>query len=269
MLARAAYTLLLLVSVATVGCAQLSGVFGAAGDIATDVLLPVSQENALGKKLVKEVEKDLALHPSSAVQSYVKEVGGRITKAAKDIPAGIRFTFKVVDDDDSVNAFAMPGGYIYVYSGLLRAAEDEAELAAVLGHEVAHVTQRHVARRLIAAHGLEAVTAVALGENPGLLGQLAASVVNGGLLLTYGRDQEREADAVGVPYAARAGRDPNGMISFFEKLKKNEGSPMFAILQSHPLPSERIENCRRLIKSLGKVPTERAASAYASMQKHL
>lgn len=250
-------------------CAMLQQVADGAGDVATDALLPVAEENKLGKQLSKEVEKELKLHPSDEVQKYVKALGAKVAKGARDVPEGIRFTFKVVDDDKSVNAFAMPGGYIYVYSGLLKRASDEAEVTAVLGHEVAHVTQRHVARRLIAMYGIDAVTKLALGEEPGLLGQIASNIVGTGVMLKYGRDQERDADAAGLPYTARAGWDPNGMVSFFEKLKKDEGSPYLVILQSHPLPSERIANVKALIKAMKKVPRERGEVPYASFRQKL
>src|SRR5438132_833649 len=108
------------------------------GRMAADLLLPVSEENKLGAQMAAEVKQKL--HPSRELQDYVAKVGAKIAAKAKDAPRGIKFTYKVIDDDKTVNAFALPGGHIYVYTGLLKMAGDEAELAAVLGHETAHVT---------------------------------------------------------------------------------------------------------------------------------
>src|SRR5690606_20571391 len=152
------------------------------------------------------------------------------------VPEGIDIAFKVVRDDQQINAFAIPGGNIYVYTGLLRAVDSEAELLAVLSHEVAHVTERHIAEQLAAQYGLETLAAVALGRDAGVLGQLVGAVAGQGFLLTYSRDHEQEADAVGLGYETRAGWDPNGYVTFFEELAELEGSggwvPSF--LQTHP-----------------------------------
>ncbi len=128
-------------------CKTISSATGAAGEAVANVLLPVSQENQMGVQLVKEVEKESKIHADKDVQDYVANLGKNIAAQAHDVPAGIKFTFKVIDDPKTVNAFALPGGHIYVYSGLMKLADDEAELASVIGHEIAHVTQRHVAER--------------------------------------------------------------------------------------------------------------------------
>lgn len=232
------FTLLFCLTLST-SCATGKG----AGRVIADAVLPPSEEMELGKQMSAEVEKELKVLDNPAITAWVKGIGTKIAMAARnDIPKGIQFTFKVIDDDATVNAFAMPGGYIYVYTGLLKKAENEAEIAAVMGHEIAHVTQRHIAKRLTAAYGLGALSAVALGQNPGLLAELVASVVANGYLLKHSRDAERESDRYGMDYMVSAGYSPVGFVTFFKKLDEAPSLP--AILSSHPDPGERVENAQ-------------------------
>lgn len=237
--------MMILITALTLATPQLS-CGGKAGRIAADVALPPSQEMQLGKEMSVEVEKELKILENPAITSWVKKMGINIVTAAQhDIPKGIQFTFKVVDDDDTVNAFAMPGGYIYIYTGLLKKAENEAEIAAVVGHEIAHVTQRHIAKRLTAAYGLSALTSVALGKNPGLLKELVAGVVTNGYMLKHSRDAERESDAYGMAYTVQAGYSPKGYVTFFQKLADAPQPPV--ILSSHPHPEERVASSRQAL----------------------
>lgn len=236
---------------------------------AADALVPVSEENKLGRQLSAEVEKKLKLHGDREVQQYVERVGRRIAAKAADTPEGIKYTFRVIDDDKQVNAFALPGGYIYVFTGLMKLAGDEAELASVIGHEIAHVSQRHVAERLVTQYGLQTVLALALGENPGLLAQIVAQLAATGALLTYTREQESEADLRGVPYAVAAGYDPQGFIRLFTKLKKGEGPAFSQFLSDHPLPSARIEATQARIARMKNPPDETNKAEYQAMLKRL
>lgn len=248
------------------GCATTSGATGKATETAANVLLPPREEVKLGRTLADDVSKELTFHPNNEVQNYIRGLGDKIAAKA-DTPDPIRYTFRVVDDDDQVNAFAMPGGYIYIYSGLMKAADNEAELAAVVAHEVAHVSERHVAERLVAAYGLQAISSAALGEDPGLVKQLVASVAAQGFLLKYSRDHEREADAVGFKYLVRAGYDPSGFVSFFEKLAGGPRLPQF--MSSHPAPENRMEAARERIRRLDDVPQTTNAEEYAAIKKKL
>lgn len=241
----------------------------AAQRAAADVLVPVSEENKLGRQLSAEVERKVKLHPDPDVQAYVERIGRRVEAKAKDKPEGIQFTYKVIDDDKQANAFALPGGYIYVYSGLMKLADDEAELASVIGHEIAHVTQRHIAERLVTQFGLQTVLGLALGQNPGLLQQIAAQVVATGAILSFSREQEAEADLHGLPYIVAAGYDPQGFIRLFTKLKKNEGPAALQFLSDHPLPSQRIEATRARIARMENPPRERNEAEYEAIQREL
>jgi beta-barrel assembly-enhancing protease len=241
----------------------------AAQRFAADTLLPVSEENKLGQQMAAEVEKQVKLHPDRGVQEYVQRIGQRVAAKAVDKPKGIQFTFKVVDDDKTVNAFALPGGHIYVYSGLMKLAADEAELASVIGHEIAHVTERHIAERLVTQLGLQTVAALALGQNPSLLAQVAAQVVGTGAFLSFSRQQEAEADARGLPYMAAAGYDPLGFVRLFTKLRRGEGPAFARFLSAHPLPSERIEAANERIARMKNPPTERNRREYMDLQREL
>jgi predicted Zn-dependent protease len=238
-----------------------------------NVVLPVGKERQLGQQMAAELEQELTFVRDPVVVDYVRGLGELIVAAAAaDVPDGIEFTFNVVDDDATVNAFAIPGGNVYVFTGLLRLMEDEAELMGVLGHEVAHVTRRHIAQQLSAQYGLRFLTgAVGLfGGVAGLIGQLAGSVASEGFLLKYSRDHERESDHFGVIYAARAGRDPYGVARFFAKLDALDArgdTPTF--LLTHPDPEERIENVQEHIAELMHVPTETGRARYQQLLRRL
>jgi predicted Zn-dependent protease len=252
-------------SVALNACKTTTGAVNKTTEAAARVLLPPSEEVKLGAQLSAETEKELTIHADADVQKYISALGQKVAAAAKGrTPDGITFTFKVVDDPATVNAFAMPGGYIYIYSGLLLKAESEAEVIGVLGHEVAHVTQRHVAERLVAAYGLQTVTDMAIGKNPGQISQIAAGLAANGYLLKYGRDQERESDRVGLSYVLRAGYNPQGMVSFFEKLAAGGPRPP-VILSSHPDPADRARELQKLIAKQSSVPKKTGEEEFEAM----
>ena len=195
------------------GCRAVHGVTHAA----SYALLPPEEENRLGEQVAAEFEREVVLLDDPEINAYVDELGERIVAVA-DVPDGIELSFDVIDAPDVINAVALPGGRIYVYTGLMRAAQDEAELVAVLAHEVAHVTRRHIASQLVAMFGVQTLAGMVLGENPGMVQQLAAGVAAQGYMLQFGREAEREADEVGLQYVVEAGWDPHGYVSFFNRL---------------------------------------------------
>lgn len=224
----------------------------------------------LGAKMVKELDKELTQHPDADVQAYVRALGQKVVNAARaDVPEGITLTFTVVKDDETINAFALPGGHIYVYSGLMKAAADEAELVSVLGHEVAHVTRRHIAQRLVAMYGYQTLVQLALGEDPGPLAELAATIGTTGVMLKHGRDHENDADVQGIRYTVGAGYDPHAFTSMFEHLKSAGDLEALQIFMSHPLPQARIDNINIILQTYHDAPTKRGVEPYAAIKAKL
>jgi predicted Zn-dependent protease len=244
-------------------CSTTSGPLGAAEQKVADIVVPVSEENQLGQQMEQQLAQQQKLLQNDQVTGYIRQLGEAVVAAVPDeVPAGIQVRFDVIDDDQTVNAFAIPGGHIYVYSGLLRMASNEAEVVGVLGHELAHVTNRHIARALTAQYGVKTLEAIAFGQEPGLLGQLVTNVAAQGFLLKYTRDEERQADHDGIAYEAKAGWDPHGFVTFFQKLEQQGGSSMPVFLQTHPAPDERIGNAEDRIQELGQVPSRLGAQRY-------
>jgi predicted Zn-dependent protease len=186
------------------------------------VLLSESQEIAIGRREDGNVRRQYGAYENPALQQYVNDVGQRLAKASHR--PGIEYHFLVVDSPE-VNAFALPGGYIYITRGIMAYLNSEAELAGVLGHEIGHVTARHSVQQLTA------VTAANIGvnilqifvpESRGLLGANAVNLLGGVLLSGYGRDHELEADRLGAEYLARTAYDPQAMVKVVGVLKNQE-----------------------------------------------
>jgi beta-barrel assembly-enhancing protease len=214
------------------------------------VLISDDQENQLGLQVRQELDKQGVRYSNDpTVQAFVQSVADKILVHAMRDRSGVKWSVFVIDDPKTVNAFATPGGNLYVYTGLLLAATTEGELAGVLAHEAGHVVGRHSARQLVNAYGLQAVTAMALGENPGLVAQIASGVAAKGVLLAHGRSEETEADELGARYSSSAGYDPRGLISFFEKLQAKEGKTpaILTWLSTHPATADRISHLRDFI----------------------
>lgn len=226
-------------------------------------LISVDLEERLGAEMAAQMRREVPLVTDPVVQGYVAELGQRLVASTAEVPEGMDFHFRVIDAPDTVNAIAMPGGHIYVFSGLLRLVESESELAAVLAHEIAHVAERHVAAQLVTALGIDAVRALALGDESGQLASLITDFATRGALGAYSRSAEREADRLGVATVAGAGLDPHGYVTFFERLADLEGRPGLVgrFLASHPAPAERARRARELIAELDSVPTRKGAES--------
>ncbi|MDX2175375.1 MAG: M48 family metallopeptidase [Candidatus Sumerlaeia bacterium] len=220
--------------------------------LAADTLIPATQERAMGEQYATQIEGETQLYGDPEVDAYLNDLGQRLVRTSPQSP--FAFSFKAVSDP-SLNAFALPGGFCYVHTGLIAAADSEAELAAVMGHEVNHVTRRHGMRNLVRMYGIEQVTAK-LG---GATAEGVAAVVQqtGGAITvrSFGREDEREADRYGVQAMYDAGYDPQGAVTFFEKLKAASGGARDAgllgrILSTHPATDERIANIKAQIQTL-------------------
>lgn len=218
-------------------------------------LLPTEKEIALGGKLLPEaITQFEGVYPDKKVQEYVKNLGIKIAKtASRKLP----YEFILVNSEE-LNAFALPGGKIIITRGLFLLLDKESELAGVLAHELGHVNARHHARYLEKTLGLSLLLQIGTlligGEDltERIIIQLASI---GATLLTlkFSRDQEREADKLGVRFSLNAGFDPHGLIDVFYKFKKLERNLPPEWLSTHPLPDTRIKEVSRLIKSI-KLP---------------
>lgn len=216
------------------------------------VLVSDEQEVALGKQVHGELTKQGARFVEDAtVRSFVDTLAGKVIGQATRDRKGVKWQIFVIDDAKQVNAFVTPGGRMYVYTGLLLAAENEAEVLGVLGHEAGHVVARHTARQMVNTYGLQAVLGAALGENPGVLSQLAASVAGNGALLAFSRGDETEADEIGARYANKTGYNPQGLVTFFEKLLAQSGKTpsIMKFLSTHPASEDRIAHLNTYIKA--------------------
>ena len=219
---------------------------------AAKLLISDEQENQIGLQVKQQLEtqEHVRYVEDPQVVAFVKGITDRILPLAEKDRPGVQWEVKVIDDPKTVNAFATPGGHLYVYSGLLLAASNPAEIAGVLSHEAGHVVARHSARQMVNAFGLQAVASLALGENPGLAKQLAAAIAAKGYMLQNSRQDETEADEYGARYAAGAGYDPRGLITFFQKLQKEEGQTpqLLKFLSDHPATPERIAHLQSYIE---------------------
>ncbi|MCA1621668.1 MAG: M48 family metallopeptidase [Acidobacteria bacterium] len=209
----------------------------------------VDKEVALGRQLAAEVDRQAKFVDDPVITEYINRVGQNVVLHSD---ARIPFTIKVIDSDE-VNAFALPGGFFYVNKGLILAADNEAEVAGVMAHEIAHVTARHAmenqAKGMI-AEGLMLAGAIFLGGLGGMLINQAGQF--GALLgfMKFNRNAESEADLLGVQYMWAAGYDPNAMSTMFEKLAaKNKKKPgtISRLFESHPQSADRLEATRQLV----------------------
>lgn len=217
-----------------------------------DVVLPPDQEAAMSEKVDAELHRELDLVEDPALVGYVNEVGQRVAAASAAERGPVAVHFEVVDDPETVNAFAAPGGNIYVTTGLLAAVDSEAELAGILGHEVGHVANRDIARGLAARYGMQVLAGAALGNDPGVVAQIATELAGAGALASHTREQERAADLASLDYMVQTGYDPEGLLQVFRTLsQERRGDPgLLAFLQTHPSPADRLQRIEQRILAM-------------------
>jgi len=213
-------------------------------------LIPTEDEVRMGAQYAQQIEAELDLVADAEVNAYVDSLGRLL--AANSERTDIDYRFRVVDSEE-VNAFALPGGFIYVNRGLIAAADDESELAAVIAHEIGHVVAKHGAKQMTRQFGLAALASAALGDDPGMIEATVANILVAGALMKYSRDMEVEADHLGVDELVRAGIEPDGMVRFFEKIKAMQGRGLSSVerfFSTHPPTEDRIAYTRSYIDSI-------------------
>lgn len=228
-------------------------------DIGTpaDTMLTLRDEYQIGSMIVREIRDAGLLVEDPEIGEYMQGIGGRLAAHAQEGTA--KFTFLVIKDT-SINAFALPGGFVVVHSGLILASKSESELAGVLAHEISHVTQRHIVRsvqnqgRASLAATAAMLAAIILGAvsgnaNVGMAGVVVGQGAAMQHALNFSRENEFEADRVGIGVMAAAGYDPNGMASFFDTIARRtpyagQNAKILEFLQNHPVTSARVAEAK-------------------------
>jgi beta-barrel assembly-enhancing protease len=213
----------------------------------------IQREIALGKELSQEVEKSVKLVNDPEITAYVNKVGQNLVRNSD---AQVPFTIKVIDDDH-INAFALPGGFFYVNTGVILHADEESEMAGVMAHEIAHVAARHATRGATKGNIMQLATIPLMIALPGgYAGYGIYEGLNFAIPLTFlkfSRDDEREADYLGAQYMYKAGYDPNGLVNMFEKyeaIEKKQPGTIPKVFDSHPATPDRIEALQKEIATI-------------------
>jgi predicted Zn-dependent protease len=231
-----------------------AGVLALAGTtaIASCATVSTQQEVALGADYARQINQQLPLIRDAATVNYITQLGNRIATA--NDPRGLRYTFYVVNSDQ-INAFAVPGGYIYVNRGVIERASNESELAGVLGHEIGHVVERHSIQQMERAQGANTLLSILYGavlrRNPGTIEQAGVQVAGSAVFAGYSRAAESEADRDGVAFLTRVGISPRGLPSFFQKLLAEQHTNPSRVSQwfaTHPTTQDRIAATTALIQ---------------------
>jgi len=211
----------------------------------------IEKEIAMGKQLAGEVQRQAKLMDDSIITEYVNRVGQNL---ARNSDAKVPFTFQVIDDP-TLNAFALPGGFVFVHTGLLTAAETEAEMASAMAHEIAHVAARHMTRQACRAQvaNIATLPLIFMGGWGGYAIRQAAGVAIPVTFLSFSRGFEAEADYLGLQYLYAAGYDPTASIDMFEKmmsLEKQKPGSIAKVFSTHPLNGERLKKTQAEIEKV-------------------
>jgi predicted Zn-dependent protease len=211
----------------------------------------LEEEITLGKALAQQVEQQSRMVQDPVVSEYVNRVGQNLVRNSDAL---VPFTIKVVDADDW-NAFALPGGFFFVNSGLILAAESEAELAGVMAHEIAHVAARHGTRNASKAELANwlSLPLIFLGGPVGFGARSAAGLLIPMKFLQFSRGAEREADYLGLQYLYKTGYDPQAFVTFFERIQareKNRPGTLAKAFSTHPMTPERIQGAQNEIVTI-------------------
>lgn len=232
-------------------------------------LFPVSKDKTLGLQVAQQIESNTAEYPildsASNVEAYkfIYNVRDRILATGKVKYANeFAWRVRIVDNDEVLNAFCTPGGYIYFYTGILKYLDDESQLAGVMGHEMAHADLRHSTRQMTKTYGVQVLLNVVLGDSSSL-----AQITGGLINLKFSREHETEADRMSVEYLCSTEYPADGGAGFFEKIQAEGGGSTPEFMSTHPSPDNRIENYHKWATDASCPGKELYKDRYRAFQK--
>ncbi|HMS34076.1 MAG TPA: M48 family metalloprotease [Ignavibacteria bacterium] len=226
----------------------------------------VDDDVQLGKEIQQQIKDESAQFPvlkgHEDVKQYVTGLGRYVLQNSKYIQYKnvFPYQFEIIHDDSTVNAFCIPGGYIYVYTGLIKYLDNEAALTGVIGHEIAHAEKRHMTQRLTSYYGVSIIMSLVLGSNPSQLGEIAANLFVGLGFLANSRADEEEADDYSIKYLTGTKYYPGAITYFFDKIKEEQRKKgetpgdLERLLATHPLPQDRIDNVKLKLSKIKPSP---------------
>ncbi|OGU55915.1 MAG: hypothetical protein A2V66_18395 [Ignavibacteria bacterium RBG_13_36_8] len=234
-------------------------------------------EVTLGLQFSQEIlnnSKEYPIYKNDKVKNYINERIFQHIMTSPDIKKkGVySYQLEIIDNDTTLNAFAVPGGFVYVYTGLLKYLDSEAGLTGVVGHEIGHVEKRHSTQRITKAYGLSILMNIVLGTNPTQVAEIVANLFSGLALLANSRANEEEADQASLSYLRSTRYYPGSVKFFFEKLRdegriSKGGEGLAVFLSTHPDPIERISSTDKRLSNLGieiKTYTAKGEGIYKS-----
>ena len=237
-------------------------------------IFSVSDDISFGNQLKNEIEANPATYPILDKEAYpeaykhVYRIRDSILEHG-DLIYADKFDWEVdiIHNDTILNAFCAPGGYICVYTGIIRFLDNEAQFAGVMGHEMAHADRRHSTDQLTKAYGIQLLLGIILGNNPGQLAEIAAGLAAGVATLAFSRDAENESDEYSVKYLYPTAYDARGVGGFFQKIDASGYPPVF--LSTHPHPDNRYQNIEQVWTDLGGKEGQWFEESYAEFKNSL
>ncbi len=232
----------------------------------------------LGKQVDEQIHSNPKEYPilnNQPVKQYIQAMVNDLLQSPEVKYKGkFAYQVEVIHDDKTINAFCTPGGYIYVYTGLMKFVDNEATLAGVVGHEIGHAEARHATQRMTKAYGAQVVTDLLLGSNPGQLAQVGSNLFTGLALLKNSRDDEAQADDLSFRYLKTSKWYAGAAKYFFEKISKGgqSGGTLERLMSTHPLPQDRIEAFNKKVADANlAAPTEANlfATRYQQIRRQL
>jgi len=241
---------------------------------ATSLFFSVNDDIQFGQDFKAELESNPQEYPlldpiqyATAYQHIYRIRDSVLSSGLVDFTDEFAYEVYIVDNDEVLNAFAVPGGYLYFYTGIIKFLDNEAQFAGVMGHEMAHVSKRHSIKRLEKAYGIQLLFAIILGDSPSAMAQIAADLAAGLSSLAFSRTDEYQADEFAVKYLYNTSYDARGIAGFFTKMESATHPPEF--LSTHPSPENRIEAIDAVWAELGGKTGQTFEESYQSFKNSL